>query len=270
MAIAAAALAGEGAIADRKRHGGTEDAHAAGRAGRLLRAGRAGPVHRRRARSPTLQEQNRERGYFPWRGDGRLCSSSCTRAIWCDAAHARIPDGRARAGQRPDGLEQRHHAHAGAHAPRISASLYLHNALAMGTYRVGGTTAARLLADLHLPVFMVGTTRDHVCPGARSTSCTTCAMPRSASRWSAAGTTPASFPGVRPCAPQLPFATAAGARRLDRGGRLSARPPSTKVPGGPPGSSGLPGIRHAGVRAGLPRGASRCGAGRVRIEVLPD
>jgi polyhydroxyalkanoate synthase len=44
-------------------------------------------------------------------------------------------------------------------------SLYLHNALAMGSYRVGGHDGSTVsLADLHLPVFLVGTTRDHVSP----------------------------------------------------------------------------------------------------------
>ena len=62
-------------------HGGAEDAHAAGRAGRLLRAGRAGPVHRREP-GRHLQEQNRERGYSPARR-WPARSSSCTRAIWC-------------------------------------------------------------------------------------------------------------------------------------------------------------------------------------------
>ncbi len=44
-------------------------------------------------------------------------------------------------------------------------SLYLHNALAAGAYRVGGREGRAVsLADLRMPVFMVGTTRDHVSP----------------------------------------------------------------------------------------------------------
>jgi polyhydroxyalkanoate synthase len=44
-------------------------------------------------------------------------------------------------------------------------SLYLHNALAAGGYRVGGREGTAVsLADLRMPVFMVGTTRDHVSP----------------------------------------------------------------------------------------------------------
>jgi len=41
-------------------------------------------------------------------------------------------------------------------------SLYLHNALASGTYRVRGRAVS--LADIHTPVFLVGTQRDHVSP----------------------------------------------------------------------------------------------------------
>jgi polyhydroxyalkanoate synthase subunit PhaC len=44
-------------------------------------------------------------------------------------------------------------------------SLYLHNALSAGAYRVGGREGRAVsLADLRAPVFMVGTTRDHVSP----------------------------------------------------------------------------------------------------------
>jgi polyhydroxyalkanoate synthase len=44
-------------------------------------------------------------------------------------------------------------------------SLYLHNALATGGYRVGGRQGHVVaLADLRLPMFVVGTTRDHVSP----------------------------------------------------------------------------------------------------------
>uniref|UniRef100_UPI002873E77C PHA/PHB synthase family protein n=1 Tax=Ideonella sp. A 288 TaxID=1962181 RepID=UPI002873E77C len=41
-------------------------------------------------------------------------------------------------------------------------ALYLHNALATSTYRVQGRTVS--LADIRLPVFMVGTERDHISP----------------------------------------------------------------------------------------------------------
>jgi polyhydroxyalkanoate synthase len=42
------------------------------------------------------------------------------------------------------------------------SSLYLHNALATSSYRVDGRAVS--LADLRLPVFMVGTERDHISP----------------------------------------------------------------------------------------------------------
>ena len=41
-------------------------------------------------------------------------------------------------------------------------SLYLYNALATSSYRVGGHTVS--LSDIHQPVFMVGTQRDHISP----------------------------------------------------------------------------------------------------------
>jgi polyhydroxyalkanoate synthase len=41
-------------------------------------------------------------------------------------------------------------------------SLYLHNALASSTYRVRGRAVS--LSDIHIPVFLVGTQRDHVSP----------------------------------------------------------------------------------------------------------
>jgi len=44
-------------------------------------------------------------------------------------------------------------------------SLYLHNAVATGSYRIGGRHGRVVaLADLRLPMFVVGTTRDHVSP----------------------------------------------------------------------------------------------------------
>ncbi len=44
-------------------------------------------------------------------------------------------------------------------------SLYLHNALATGSFRIGGRQGQVVsLADLRLPMFMVGTARDHVSP----------------------------------------------------------------------------------------------------------
>lgn len=41
-------------------------------------------------------------------------------------------------------------------------SLYLHNALATSSYRVNGHTVS--LSDIHQPVFLVGTQRDHISP----------------------------------------------------------------------------------------------------------
>jgi polyhydroxyalkanoate synthase len=54
--------------------------------------------------------------------------------------------------------------------------LYLNNDLAEGRYQVGGRPVA--IADIEVPMFIVGTVRDHVAPGHPCTRCT-CSVMRS-------------------------------------------------------------------------------------------
>jgi hypothetical protein len=156
----------------------------AGGADRLLRAGRTGPVHRREP--GRLLDQMARAGLPQRRADGRLLPVPALARPGVDAPHARIPDGRARPAQRPDGLERRHHAHAGAHAPRVPDR-------AVPAQRAGQRPLPRCtagpvsLSDLRCRCSWSAPSATMSRPGARSTSCTTCARPRSPSCWPAGG-----------------------------------------------------------------------------------
>ncbi len=164
MAIAAAALAGEGAIADRKRLATLETLTLLAAQVDFSEPGELG-LFIDESQVAYLQEQNRERGYFP--GEAMAGSFQFLHSrdlVWTRRMREYLMGER----EQPSDLmawnsdttrmpARMHHEYL--------VSLYLHNALAMGTYRVGGHEGRALsLADLHLPVFMVGTTRDHVSP----------------------------------------------------------------------------------------------------------
>ena len=121
LAIAAAALGRNG---DAKGVDGAgelpalEDTDPAGRPDRFFRARRTRPVRRRKPDRLPRRDQQRHR--LPQRQeDGRLVPVPALARAGVDAAHARIPDGRARTAHRPDGLERRHHALASTHVPRV-------------------------------------------------------------------------------------------------------------------------------------------------------
>jgi polyhydroxyalkanoate synthase len=112
-----------------------------------------------------LQEQNRGRGYFP--GEAMAASFQFLHSrdlVWTRRMREYLMGER----EQPSDLmawnsdttrmpARMHHEYL--------TSLYLHNALAKGSYRVGGHEGNTVsLADLRLPVFMVGTVRDHVSP----------------------------------------------------------------------------------------------------------
>ena len=164
MAIAAAALAGEGAIADRKRMAALKTLTLLAAQVDFSEPGELG-LFVDESQVAYLQEQNRERGYFP--GEAMAGSFQFLHSrdlVWTRRMREYLMGER----EQPSDLmawnsdttrmpARMHHEYL--------VSLYLHNALAMGTYRVGGHDGKALsLADLHLPVFMVGTTRDHVSP----------------------------------------------------------------------------------------------------------
>jgi len=164
MAIAAAALAGEGTIADRQRVAALKTLTLLAAQVDFSEPGELG-LFVDESQVAYLQEQNRERGYFP--GEAMAGSFQFLHSrdlVWTRRMREYLMGER----EQPSDLmawnsdttrmpARMHHEYL--------VSLYLHNALAMGTYRVGGHEGRALsLADLHLPVFMVGTTRDHVSP----------------------------------------------------------------------------------------------------------
>ena len=92
----------------------------AGGADRLHRGRRADAVHRRQpARLPGGHHVGPGLSGHP--ADGRRLPAPALERPRLVAARARIPDGRARADDRSDGLERRHDAHALPHAQRVPA-----------------------------------------------------------------------------------------------------------------------------------------------------
>ncbi len=164
MAIAAAALAREGVIADRRKLAALKTLTLLAAQTDFSEPGELG-LFIDESQVAYLQEQNRGRGYFP--GEAMAGSFQFLHSrdlVWTRRMREYLMGER----EQPSDLmawnsdttrmpARMHHEYL--------VSLYLHNALAMGTFRVGGHTGRTLsLADLRLPVFMVGTTRDHVSP----------------------------------------------------------------------------------------------------------
>jgi polyhydroxyalkanoate synthase len=164
---------------------------AAGRADRLLRARRAGPVHRRKP--GRLSGPHHARSRLPVRQQmaGSFQFLHSRDLVWTRRMREYLMGER----EQPNDLmawnadttrmpARMHHEYL--------TSLYLHNALATSTT---GWRAARCrwvtFASRCSWSAPSGTTSR---PGARSTSCTTCATPRSPSRCAVAATTPASSP----------------------------------------------------------------------------
>lgn len=164
MAIAAAALAREGVVADRKRLAALKTLTLLAAQTDFSEPGELG-LFIDESQVAYLQEQNRGRGYFP--GEAMAGSFQFLHSrdlVWTRRMREYLMGER----EQPSDLmawnsdttrmpARMHHEYL--------VSLYLHNALAMGSYRVGGHDGRTVsLADLHLPVFLVGTTRDHVSP----------------------------------------------------------------------------------------------------------
>jgi len=164
MAIAAAALAREGVVADRRKIAALKTLTLLAAQTDFSEPGELG-LFIDESQVAYLQEQNRGRGYFP--GEAMAGSFQFLHSrdlVWTRRMREYLMGER----EQPSDLmawnsdttrmpARMHHEYL--------VSLYLRNALAMGTYRIGGHEGPTLsLADLHLPVFMVGTTRDHVSP----------------------------------------------------------------------------------------------------------
>ncbi len=164
LAIAAAALAREGVLADRKRLAPLKTLTLLAAQTDFSEPGELG-LFVDESQVAYLQEQNRGRGYFP--GEAMAGSFQFLHSrdlVWTRRMREYLMGER----EQPSDLmawnsdttrmpARMHHEYL--------TSLYLHNALAMGSYRVGGHEGKTVsLADLHLPVFVVGTTRDHVSP----------------------------------------------------------------------------------------------------------
>jgi hypothetical protein len=193
--------------------------------------------------------------------DGRVVPVPAFARPGVDPAHARIPDGRARAAQRPDGLERGHDAHAGAHAPRIPD-------LAVPEQRAGHQQLprgrARRLAGRPAPARVHGRhrARSHfaVALGLQAAPPVRCRDDLRADQWR-----PQRGHHFRagPRPPQLPDRRAPRARTLDRAGRVGGKSDTARrllVAGLAPvarkavipqtGSTGGSSTRGAGRRAG--------------------
>ncbi len=164
MAIAAAALARDGAVADRAALAPLKSLTLLAAQVDFSEPGELG-LFIDESQVAYLQEQNRGRGYFP--GEAMAGSFQFLHSrdlVWTRRMREYLMGER----EQPSDLmawnsdttrmpARMHHEYL--------VSLYLHNALAMGTFRIGEAPGHALsLADLQLPVFAVGTTRDHVSP----------------------------------------------------------------------------------------------------------
>ena len=112
-----------------------------------------------------LREQNRGRGYFPGEAMAGTFQFLHSRdLVWTRRMREYLMGEREQPGDLMAWNSDTTRMPSRMHHEYLT-SLYLHNALAMGGYRVGGSSGRTVsLADLRVPVFMVGTARDHVSP----------------------------------------------------------------------------------------------------------
>ena len=164
MAIAAAALARDGVVADRRRLAPLKTLSLLAAQTDFSEPGELG-LFIDESQVAYLQEQNRGRGYLT--GEAMAGSFQFLHSrdlVWTRRMREYLMGER----EQPSDLMAWN-----ADTTRMPArmhneyltSLYLHNALASGSYRVGGRKGRVVsLGDLRRPMFVVGTTRDHVSP----------------------------------------------------------------------------------------------------------
>lgn len=164
MAIAAAALAREGLVADRRRLAPMKTLSLLAAQTDFSEPGELG-LFIDESQVAYLQEQNRGRGYLT--GEAMAGSFQFLHSrdlVWTRRMREYLMGEREQASDLMAWNSDTTHLPARMHHEYLS-SLYLHNALAMGAYRIGGREGRTVsLADLRLPVFLVGTARDHVSP----------------------------------------------------------------------------------------------------------
>lgn len=164
MAIAAAALAREGLVADRRRLAPLKTLSLLAAQTDFSEPGELG-LFIDESQVAYLQEQNRGRGYLT--GEAMAGSFQFLHSrdlVWTRRMREYLMGEREQASDLMAWNSDTTHLPARMHHEYLT-SLYLHNALAMGAYRVGGREGRSVsLADLRLPMFLVGTARDHVSP----------------------------------------------------------------------------------------------------------
>ncbi len=164
VAIAAAALAREGLVPDRRRLAPLKTLSLLAAQTDFSEPGELG-LFIDESQVAYLQEQNRGRGYLT--GEAMAGSFQFLHSrdlIWTRRMREYLMGEREQASDLMAWNSDTTHLPARMHHEYLT-SLYLHNALAMGTYRVGGRDGRTVsLADLRLPLFLVGTARDHVSP----------------------------------------------------------------------------------------------------------
>ncbi|MFT3956866.1 MAG: alpha/beta fold hydrolase [Piscinibacter sp.] len=164
MAIAAAALARDGLVADRRRLAPLKTLSLLAAQTDFSEPGELG-LFIDESQLAYLQEQNRDRGYLS--GEAMAGSFQFLHSrdlVWTRRMREYLMGEREQASDLMAWNSDTTHLPARMHHEYLSA-LYLHNALARGTYRVGGHEGKAVsLADIRLPLFLVGTARDHVSP----------------------------------------------------------------------------------------------------------